>query len=233
MSSKGSPKAGFDCQAFCAAKLDFQNEVCVEDVVDAMGGPHQLRPSVCGASRARLLFTRRQRVPITLIHLESTRIVPQRPDEVETVRQFFQKCLDAFRPDVMLTYGGDPITTAMIAEARRREIPVVFALHNFAYTNPSFFANVDYCLVASQFAQRHYRDKVGLDCQALSYPMDWNRVRVEQPRAALCHVRQPMPRKRGVCLRPHRIRAGPPPAGYSAAGRREPGNQGTPGGVRS
>ncbi len=26
--------------------------------------------------------------------------------------------------------------------------------------------------------QLHYRDKVGLDCQALSYPMDWNRVRV-------------------------------------------------------
>ena len=52
-------------------------------------------------------------------------------------------------------------------------------IHNFAYNNPSFFANVDYCLVASQFAQRHYRDKVGLDCQALSYPLDWNRVRVD------------------------------------------------------
>ena len=34
----------------------------------------------------------------------------------------------------MLTYGGDPITLGMIAEARRRTIPVVFALHNFAYT---------------------------------------------------------------------------------------------------
>ena len=55
----------------------------------------------------------------------------------------------------------------------------MFALHNFAYTNPRLFANVDYCLVASEFARRHYRDKVGLDCQALSYPVDWDRVRVE------------------------------------------------------
>ena len=28
----------------------------------------------------------------------------------------------------------------------------------------------------SEFARRHYRDKVGLDCQALSYPVDWDRV---------------------------------------------------------
>ena len=73
----------------------------------------------------------------------------------------------------------------MIARARRRGIPIVFALHNFAYTNPRFFANVDYCLVASEFARRHYRDKVGLDCQALSYPLDWDRVYVERPDGAL------------------------------------------------
>ena len=89
---------------------------------------------------------------------------------------FFRKFLDVYRPDVMLTYGGDPITLGMIAEARRRTIPVVFALHNFAYTNARAFAQIDYCLVASEFARRHYRERVGLDCQALSYPVDWNRA---------------------------------------------------------
>ena len=43
-------EGGFDCQAFCATKLDFQNEVCVEDVVDAMGEPHQLRGRSAGSS---------------------------------------------------------------------------------------------------------------------------------------------------------------------------------------
>ena len=118
-------------------------------------------------------------MPVTIIQRDSNLHVPQRLEEVQTVLEFLRKFLDAYRPHVMLTYGGDPITLGMIAEARRRMIPVVFALHNFAYTNTRLFAGVDYCLVASEFARRHYRDEVGLDCQALSYPVDWERVRVE------------------------------------------------------
>ena len=56
---------------------------------------------------------------------------------------------------------------------------MVFALHNFAYTQSPLFSHVDYCLVASEFARRHYRDRVGLDCHALSYPVDWSRVHVQ------------------------------------------------------
>ncbi len=175
----GLTTAGFECQAFCAGKLDFRSEVRFEDVVGSIGEPHQVRSSVCGAQRARVLYTRRQHVPVTIIQLDSTRHLPQRPEEVQTVLEFFQRFLDAYRPDVMLTYGGDPTTAGMIAEAKKRGIPVVFALHNFAYTNPRFFADVDYCLVASEFARCHYRDNVGLDCQALPYPVDWDRVRVE------------------------------------------------------
>jgi hypothetical protein len=79
----------------------------------------------------------------------------------------------------MITYGGDPTTQGMIALAKQRRIPVVFMLHNFAYTTPRAFANVDYCIVASEFARRHYRERVGLDCQAIPYAIDWKRVRVE------------------------------------------------------
>jgi glycosyltransferase involved in cell wall biosynthesis len=175
---EGLATGGFDCQAFCTAKLDLQTEVRFVDVVDAMGDPHQARPSVCGSQRARVLYTRHHNVPITIIQLDSTRHVPQRLEEVQTVLEFFQKFLEAYCPDVMLTYGGDPITLGMIAEAKRRGIAVVFALHNFGYTTARFFANVDYCLVASEFARRHYHDKIGLDCQALSNRVDWDRVRV-------------------------------------------------------
>ena len=34
------------------------------------------------------------------------------------VLRFFQKFLYVYQPDAMLTYGGDPITQGMIAEAR-------------------------------------------------------------------------------------------------------------------
>ena len=176
---EGLTTAGFECQAFCAAKLDLQTEVCLEKIIDAMHEPHQVQRSVCGSQRANVLYTRRQHVPVTFIRLDSTRHGHDRPEEVHTVLEFFQKFLDVYRPDVMLTYGGDPITAGMIAQAGRRGIPVVFALHNFAYTNSRIFRAVDYCLVASEFARRHYRDRVGLDCLALSYPVDWDRVRVE------------------------------------------------------
>ena len=126
---EGLTTVGFDCQAFCAAKLDFQKEACLDEIVDALHEPHHDQPSVCGSQRANVMYMRRQHVPVTIIRLESTRHVYNRPEEVETVLEFFRKFLDVFRPDVMLTYGGDPITIGMIAQARERAIPVVFALH--------------------------------------------------------------------------------------------------------
>ena len=33
---EGLTTAGFDCQAFCTAKLDFQAGVCVENIVDSL-----------------------------------------------------------------------------------------------------------------------------------------------------------------------------------------------------
>ncbi len=47
------------------------------------------------------------------------------------------------------------------------------------------FTRLDYCsVVASEFARRQYRDTVGIDCETLPYPIDWDRVTVEdrQPR---------------------------------------------------
>jgi glycosyltransferase involved in cell wall biosynthesis len=176
----GLRATGFECQAFCSCKLDFKTDVRFEDVVTATGEPHQVRPTVCGPHRAQILYMGRHNVPITIVRLASTRHGPERSDDLETVQQFFQKFLDVYRPEVMLTYGGEPITLGMIGQAKQRSIPIVVALHNFAYVNSPLFAGVDYCLVASQFARRHYRDNVGLDCHALSYPIDWDRVRVEK-----------------------------------------------------
>ena len=117
-------------------------------------------------------------MPITLIRHESTRHTKQSPDEVRTALRFFQKFLGVYRPGVLFTYGGDGITQGMIDVAKRRGIPVVFAIHNFGYTDLRYFSGVDHCIVPSEFAGRHYRDKLGLDCRVLPNPVDWERVRV-------------------------------------------------------
>jgi len=176
---QGLTTLGFECQAFCTSKLDIHKEVNFEKIIGDLREPYQVRPSVCGADRARVLYTRRHQVPITFMHLETTRHIKQSREEIRTVLQFFLRFLEIYRPDVMLTYGGDGITLGMIALAKRRGIPVVFALHNFDYVHVQPFSQVDYCIVPSQFARRHYRDKVGLDCQALPNPVDWDRVRAE------------------------------------------------------
>ena len=82
------------------------------------------------------MYTRRQHVPVTLIRLESTRHVYNRPEEVETVLDVLSRSFSTFiGPMSCSPTAAIPITLGMIAEARRRTIPVVFALHNFAYTN--------------------------------------------------------------------------------------------------
>ncbi len=95
----------------------------------------------------------------------------------------------------MLTYGGDPVTAGMIDLARRRGIPVVFAIHNLAYRKAPPLTDVDARIVASEFARRHYRDHVGLDCHALPNPVDWDRVRVEDHNPRFVTFVNPSPEK--------------------------------------
>ncbi len=170
---------GFECQAFCTSRLDLQQDVSLERIIGDLGEPLQARPSVCGSEHAQILYTRRRRMPITVIRLESTRHTQQRPAEVRSVLEFFRTFLDAFAPDVMITYGGDPTTQGMIRLAKERGIAVVFMIHNFGYSTTQAFRNVDYCLVASEFARQYYREAVGLDCQVIPYAVDWERARVE------------------------------------------------------
>jgi glycosyltransferase involved in cell wall biosynthesis len=183
---QGLTSLGFESQAFCTLKLDLPHEAFFEEIIATLREPYQLRSSACGPYRAEILYTRRRDVPVTVVRLDSTRHGRQRPEEVGTVLEFFGKYLDALSPDAMLTYGGDPVSTGMIDRARHRGIPVVFAIHNLNYHRAPPLTDVDHRIVASEFARRHYRDHIGLECQALPNPVDWDRVRVRaedrQPR---------------------------------------------------
>ena len=143
--------SGFECRAFCTPKLDLQNGARLEHVLDESRELYQVLPAACGTERARILYTQRGHIPITVVNLDSSPQVSLRPDDVHTVLGFFRSFLELNQPDVMLTYGGDPITNALIDMARRRGIPIVFAIHNLQYFDPRPFANVDFCIVPSQF----------------------------------------------------------------------------------
>ena len=187
--------SGFECRAFCTPKLDLQNGARLENVLDESRELYQVLPAACGTERARILYTQRGHIPITVVNLDLSPQVSLRPDDVHTVLGFFRSFLELNQPDVMLTYGGDPITNALIDMARRRGIPIVFAIHNLQYFDPRPFANVDFCIVPSQFTQRCYRDRVGLECHVLANPVDWDRVLARDPAPQYVTFINPSPQK--------------------------------------
>ncbi len=112
---------------------------------------------------------------VTIFRNQFTRLGPLRPEQCAFLA-LYERFLDADPPDAVLTYGGDPLAAAMRELTRRRKIPVVFALHNFAYHDPRAFAQVDYVVVPSQFSKDFYRRRLGLECHVLPNVIDPQRV---------------------------------------------------------
>jgi glycosyltransferase involved in cell wall biosynthesis len=81
-----------------------------------------------------------------------------------------------FRPDVVMTYGGDAASLGAAGAARRAGARAVFWLHNLAYTGTGPFAGCDAVVVPSEFSRAHYRQALGLDCVALPPVTDPARV---------------------------------------------------------
>ncbi len=124
---QGLTPHGFECQAFCTAKLDLRDggRLRTDDrrFARALSGP--IRRS-CGAEQPAGALHAPRIVPITFIRLESTRHAGRASRRCARSCTFFAKFLDVYRPDVMLTYGGDPITQGMIRSPSDARFPVVF-----------------------------------------------------------------------------------------------------------
>ena len=107
---------------------------------------------------------------------------------MDETRAFVAGCelfLRKHQPDVVWTYGSDLACRALHTLAKALDIPVLFALHNLAYHDPEAFSAVDQVFVPSEFARRHYWEKLGLACQLLPCVLDGKRVEVaERSRSA-------------------------------------------------
>ena len=87
--------------------------------------------------------------------------------------------LDAWRPDVLLTYGTARVGRAVLDAAADRGVKVAFWLRNAAYHDPATFARCDLVLVPSRFTADFYRRRLGLRCAAIPSPIRWGRVRCD------------------------------------------------------
>jgi len=155
---------GVDCRVVSTGVLDYERETPLDPVLDALGVP--ARPAA-GACEFALGGVR-----VAVVRTASSR-VERSSDPVES-RAFLalaERALDDFRPRVLLTYGGHPANLALMARARRRGVPVVFHLHNFAYGDRRCFADASAVLVPSEYSRRYYARRLGLDCAAVPLPV--------------------------------------------------------------
>ncbi len=100
---QGLATLGFDCQAFCTAKLDLPSDVSFEKMIGDLHEPYEVRESVCGDDRRGCSIPARGQVPITFVRQETTRDTRQSREEIQTVLRFFARFLDVYQPDVLFT----------------------------------------------------------------------------------------------------------------------------------
>lgn len=174
---------GVDCRAIGCGVLDYERPTPVEAVLDGLGTPYARVEAVLpGDVRVPVLDLMCEGVRTTILPTRSSR-ADAAPDPAESRAwlALAEQVLDRFRPDVILTYGGHPAGLELLRRARRRGIPVVFHLHNFAYTDRTAFADCAAVLVPSEYSRRHHARLIGLESTAIPYPLRRDRVVAADP----------------------------------------------------
>ncbi len=173
-------RSGFECEAFCSSRMDAWEEVLVEEILAKRGVRYAVRNAQIGDYRGRMIFTSHGPVPVTLFNSASTRGGWINREEIAAFLSGCEIFLRRNRPDLVWTYGGDPVSMALHKLVKMPGIPIVFALHNFAYRDAACFAPIDYTIVPTEFARRFYWETIGLKCHVLPLVMDGERARVEK-----------------------------------------------------
>lgn len=75
--------------------------------------------------------------------------------------------LDGNRPNVLLHFGVTSVWQRLIAEAKTRDIPLVFWLNDRSCTDRNAVWLADYVIVPTESARRHYWETLGLACFSL------------------------------------------------------------------
>ena len=169
---------GFQCEAFCNSRLDSWEEVLVEEVLAQRGLRYEVRNAQIGSYRGRMIFTLYGKAPVTLFNSVSTRGTWIDRAEIAAFLSGCEIFLARNRPDLVWTYGGDPVSLAVQRLAKHFGIPILFALHNFFYRHLEPFRLADRVIVPTEFARKFYTETLGLACQLLPLVVDPGRVEV-------------------------------------------------------
>lgn len=107
---------------------------------------------------------------------------PPTPEETGGFLAVLAEAVRRFRPEVVLTYGGDSASRGVLPVAKQAGAKVVFWLHNLSYPDPAAFAGCDAVVVPSRFSRDHHRTALGIECTALPPVIDVSWVVCERPK---------------------------------------------------
>jgi Glycosyltransferase Family 4 len=183
---------GFEVDVRCGSVVDVGYDRDPADLLASCGydyeedaeGDRRLMVGPAGlvASYPARMRTKVNCVPVTIYGRPTHRCADPELAEFREFLFLAEAELDRFRPEVMVTYGGDALTLEILARARRRGIATVFTLHNFAYSSPATFVDADAVIVGSQFTAEYYRREVGIECVMLPNLVAPGKVRAEDRR---------------------------------------------------
>jgi glycosyltransferase involved in cell wall biosynthesis len=189
-------RRGWPCAVYCSDVLDFEHPPPLEQLLRQQGLSFTSQPALANGSPFSLYHLVATGVPVSLFATPETGAGrPATRDAGITFLRLLEGILDRFRPDIVLLYGGNELARSMMARVRRREIPVVFALHNLAYHDRHMFEAVTAIVVPSQFARDHYQHYLGLDCQVLPLVWDWDKIRCQVVDGRYVSFINPQPEK--------------------------------------
>ncbi|MBR5759290.1 MAG: hypothetical protein IKX88_11910, partial [Thermoguttaceae bacterium] len=90
----------------------------------------------------------------------SSKFFPMKSISNRLFFHFLNKKLDASRPDVFATYGGDPRLILSAKRAKANGGASVFLLYNLAYSKRDLFLAFDKVVVPSEYARQYYLDRL-------------------------------------------------------------------------
>jgi glycosyltransferase involved in cell wall biosynthesis len=188
---------GWDCRALTCGVLDYQNETPIEDVLASIGRPTpRSGAALSRGGEAEVFDVEVDGVRVTILPTSYSRAErAPNPREGAMYIDLAGQVLDRFRPEILLTYGGHPVSRTLILKARALGTKVVFHLHNFGYNDRRAFEDVDALIFPSEYSRRLYARRVGLDGVVISDPIRLDKVIAEAPEPQYVTFINPQPEK--------------------------------------
>jgi glycosyltransferase involved in cell wall biosynthesis len=186
---------GWSCGVLCGPHTDFERGVAASALLKAASTtPTSARGEDSGVAYT-LYHALATGVRLTLYVPDAAS--PGEPSEAEgrVFLRLFERVCGHFRPDVLLTYGGHWLAREIMTLARRQDVRVVFALHNFAYRDAGLFRDADAVLFPSLTARNHYRAALGINGTALPGPFDEKRLLCDPGERTFLTFVNPQPEK--------------------------------------